>query len=158
MRIRAPRGSARSVPLVLLLLAGCGGEPGEPRAQSETQPPRLEASVAERLAARSDVVSQQLAAGDVCGAAQEADGLNAAAIEAVNAGAVPPAYQEELLARTQELVNAVNCPEPEPEPEPTDEDEQESDEQDAGEGDPPGKAKGKDKDKDKDKDDEEGDG
>ena len=30
----------------------------------------------------------------------------------MNDGEVPAAFQEELVARTQELVNAVNCPPP----------------------------------------------
>ena len=31
-------------------------------------------------------------------------------IEAINAGRVPPAFQEPLQARSNELVNTVNCP------------------------------------------------
>lgn len=31
-------------------------------------------------------------------------------IEAINAGQVPPAFQEDLQARANELVNTVNCP------------------------------------------------
>lgn len=33
-------------------------------------------------------------------------------IEAINAGRIPPAFQEHLQARSNELVNAVNCPAP----------------------------------------------
>ena len=33
-------------------------------------------------------------------------------IEAINAGRVPPAFQEQLQARSNELVNSVNCPPP----------------------------------------------
>ena len=33
-------------------------------------------------------------------------------IEAINAGRVPPAFQEQLQARSNELVNTVNCPPP----------------------------------------------
>jgi hypothetical protein len=33
-------------------------------------------------------------------------------IEAINAGRIPPAFQEHLQARSNELVNAVNCPPP----------------------------------------------
>ncbi len=31
-------------------------------------------------------------------------------IEAINAGRVPPAFQEDLQSRANELVNTVNCP------------------------------------------------
>jgi len=33
-------------------------------------------------------------------------------IEAINASRVPPAFQEQLQARSNELVNSVNCPPP----------------------------------------------
>ena len=33
-------------------------------------------------------------------------------IEAINAGRIPPAFQEHLQARSNELVNTVNCPAP----------------------------------------------
>ena len=33
-------------------------------------------------------------------------------IEAINAGRIPPAFQEDLQARSNELVNTVNCPPP----------------------------------------------
>jgi hypothetical protein len=50
--------------------------------------------------------------GDVCGAAGLADELNDQVIEAINAGRIPPAFQEDLQARANELVNTVNCPPP----------------------------------------------
>jgi len=91
--------------------------------------------------ARSDTIALKLAAGDECGAAHEADALNADAIAAVNAGDIPAVFQEELVARTQELVNAVNCPPPVVEPEP-----QANDDEDDGPG--RGKKKGRKKKKD----------
>ena len=33
-------------------------------------------------------------------------------IEAINAGRIPPVFQEHLQARSNELVNTVNCPPP----------------------------------------------
>jgi hypothetical protein len=33
-------------------------------------------------------------------------------IEAINAGRIPPEFQEHLQARSNELVNTVNCPPP----------------------------------------------
>lgn len=107
----------------MLVLAGCGGDGGEDEAAPPARP-TLAKATADRLVARSDTIALKLAAGDDCGAAHEADALNADAIAAVNAGEIPGAYQEELVARTQELVNAVNCPQPVAQPEPqADEDE-----------------------------------
>ena len=102
--------------MLLVVLAGCGGGGTD----ETTPPPRptLAKATADRLVARSDTIALKLAAGDTCGAAQEADALNADAIDAVNAGEIPPVFQEELVARTQELVNAVNCPPPVVQPEP----------------------------------------
>ena len=102
--------------MLLVLLAGCGGGGTD----EATPPPRptLAKATADRLVARSDTIALKLAAGDTCGAAQEADALNGDAIAAVNDGKIPGAFQEELLARTQELVNAVNCPPPVVQPEP----------------------------------------
>jgi hypothetical protein len=72
-------------------------------------------------------------------------------VRAINAGAVPRAYQEGLQARVNELVNEVNCPPP-PEPEEEEEEEQEEEPQEGegdgeGEGEGNGKGKGKGKDK-----------
>ena len=70
-------------------------------------------------------------------------------VQAINAGAVPPAYQEDLQARVNELVNEVNCPPP-PEPEEEEEDEVDtSEEGENGEGQGEGNGKGKGKGKDK---------
>jgi RNA processing factor Prp31 len=48
----------------------------------------------------------------VCGAAGLADELNGQVIDAINTGRIPPAFQEDLQARANELVNTVNCPPP----------------------------------------------
>ncbi len=81
------------------LLAGCGGsdERGAP------PPPRLPAELAGRLAQRADTVAARLDAGDPCGAAREASGLQQASIAAINAGRVPERFQEELQAAVSEL-------------------------------------------------------
>jgi ABC-type amino acid transport substrate-binding protein len=102
---------------------GCGAAAG-PEAAPPPPPPKLAKATADRLVARSDTIALKLAAGDECGAAHEADALNADAIAAVNAGEIPAAFQEELVARTQELVNAVNCPPPVVQPQPQAEEEQ----------------------------------
>jgi hypothetical protein len=111
--------------VLLVALAGCGGGGTD----EATPPPRptLAKATADRLVARSDTIALKLAAGDTCGAAQEADALNADAIDAVNAGEIPPVFQEELVARTQELVNAVNCPAPVAQPEPQAEEDEDDD-------------------------------
>jgi hypothetical protein len=147
MRIRTPPGSGRLLPLLILLtLAGCGGSGGGGDDDATaTERPALAAATADRLVARSDTIALKLAAGDECGAAHEADALAADAIAAVNAGEIPPVYQEELVARTQELVNAVNCPPPVVQPEQPQGDEDEDDE---------GQGRGKKKGKKKEKDDE----
>ena len=101
----------------------------------------------------SDDIAELLDAGDVCGAAVRADELLDETVRAVNAGDVPPALQEPLTARANELVNAVNCPPPveteaettetetiETETQPAEEEPEDEDE---------GEANGKKKDKDK---------
>jgi hypothetical protein len=104
--------------MVAVLLGGCGG--GE---EAEPPPrPTIDATTAEALASTSDSIADALDAGDVCTAAGRADDLNAQVIEAINAKKIPPAFQEDLLARAQELVNTVNCPPP-PEEETGEEDE-----------------------------------
>lgn len=97
--------------LALALAAGACGGGGE---EEEAPPPRpaLAAPVAERLAAKSDEIANALDAGDVCTAAVRADELQAETLNAINAGQVPPAFQEDLSARVNELVNEVNCPPP----------------------------------------------
>ncbi len=125
----------------MLALAGCGGGDGADEASPPSRP-TLAAATADRLVARSDTIALKLAAGDECGAAHEADALSADAIAAVNAGEIPAVYQEELVARTQELVNAVNCPPPVVQPEP----QADEDEDDDGRG--RGKKKGRKKDRD----------
>lgn len=118
-----------------LALAGCGGG-GDSR-------PAIPAGTAEALAARSDAVAESLAAGDACAADREADALVAAAIEAVNAGAVPAPLQEELLGSAQSLAARVECPPPPPSAPSADQAEDEAE--------PEGRGKGKGKDKEKDK-------
>jgi hypothetical protein len=90
-------------------LASCGSD-------QETPPPKTVASLpaptADRLAARSERIADQLDSGDLCGAAHSADELDGAVAEAD----VPAQLRSELEAATEQLVNSVNCPPP-PEPE-----------------------------------------
>jgi hypothetical protein len=125
------RFHVRPLAVALLLAGGCGG--GEENAP----PPRptIQRAVADQLASTSNAIADALDQGDVCTAAGLADDLNAQVIDAINARQIPPALQEDLQARANELVNAVNCPPP------PEEDEEEDEE---GEG-KRGKGKGKDK-------------
>jgi hypothetical protein len=91
-------------------LSACGSdqEPSPPKTV-----PSLPAPTADRLAARSERIADQLDSGDLCGAAHSADELDGAVAEAD----VPSELRSELEAATEQLVNSVNCPPP-PEPEP----------------------------------------
>jgi len=92
-------------------LASCGGE-GEESAPGPTLPSGL----ASDLASRSDAIADAHAAGDVCGAARQADDLLDAVIAAIEEGRVPADFQEPLTATANELVNEINCPEQKPAP------------------------------------------
>jgi hypothetical protein len=120
--------------LPLASLTACSGEPEE-----QPEQPRLPAAVASDLAARSDRVADLLAAGDECGAAQAADELQTATIQAIERGQVPTEFQEELAAAAGALVDEVNCPPP---PEEPDEDAGEDDDEDKDKGKDNGNGKG----------------
>jgi hypothetical protein len=124
----------------IVSLTACSGEP-----QATPPEPRLPAAVASDLAARSDRVAALLAGNDVCGAAHAADELQAATIAAINAGDVPPPFQEELTAAANALVNEVNCPPPPPPPPPppTEAEGEEKEGEDEEDGSGKGKKKGK---------------
>jgi hypothetical protein len=91
------------VSALALAAGGCGGE------EAARPRPTLAPAVADRLAAQSDAIAEALDAGDVCTAAVRADELQDETLRAINAGQVPPAFQEDLTARVNELVNTVNC-------------------------------------------------
>jgi hypothetical protein len=110
-RIRTSRRSVAALVAAAAVAGGCGS--GEPGAETTRPPqPTLPRTVADDLAARSEAIADALDAGDVCTAAVRADELRTATIEAINNGDVPAAFQEDLQARANELVNAVNCPPP----------------------------------------------
>ena len=118
-RIRTRRPSVQAL-VVLLVVAGCGGGGGE---SAPPPPPRIEQATAELLAATSESIAELLDQGDVCTAAGRADELRAQVTEAINAGAVPARFQEDLSSKANELVNEVNCPPPPEETEDDDGDE-----------------------------------
>jgi DNA repair exonuclease SbcCD ATPase subunit len=95
----------------VLALAACGGG-----GDATPEEPRLPRAVAERLAQESEAIADKLDAGDVCGAAQQADTLVDSVEQAIAEGDVPDAFQEELTANAEQLQNDVNCPQPEPPP------------------------------------------
>ena len=91
---------------VVLALAGCGGAtPTQPESAS------IPRSVADRLAAQSESIAAAWEAGDTCGAAKQADDLKHAADDAVRAGDIPAAYQDELESAVVNLQNTANCTE-----------------------------------------------
>jgi hypothetical protein len=104
-------GTWLAAALSALVLAGCGGG-----VDPEPQAPALPRSLAQDLAAQADQIAETFAAGDVCGAAGQADDLKDAATAAVDAGRIPAAMRQELLATVEVLVNEINCPPPEPPP------------------------------------------
>lgn len=87
-----------------LALAGCGGG-----TQTETDSSAIPRSVADRLAARSEAIAAAWDAGDTCGAATKADDLKDAAEQAIAAGEVPAAYQDDLESAVVNLQNTANC-------------------------------------------------
>jgi hypothetical protein len=115
----------------VFVLAGCGGE------RKAGPEPRIEPVTAQQLATMSEEVAD-LAGNDECAAAERADDLYNAAVEARDAGSVPERLAPEVVARAEELRNELNCPPPPPPPTTTDEDDD-----DRGNGKGKGKGKGK---------------
>jgi hypothetical protein len=90
---------------LVLALAGCGG------ATPQTESSAIPRSAANKLAAQSESIAAAWEAGDACGAAQQADDLRHALEDAVAAGEIPAAYQDELEAAVENLQNTANCTE-----------------------------------------------
>lgn len=115
-----------------VLLAGCGG--GGAEIEKTAPGPRIEGASAERLAGLSDEVARRLETGDACGAAEAAVQLRDGVSEAINDGAIPTIYLEDLSGFANELEAQIPVCAEKP---------------------PPGEKKNKDKEKENDK--EEGD-
>ncbi len=122
---------------VALALDGCGGD-----RESVSPGPRLPSALAEELAADADAVAQLLDAGDPCGAAGRAAGLQRRAIAALNRpGRVPEDLKEDLGVAVADRVDRAQTEcaaarPPPPPPPPTTTAEQEDDEaKDAGDDD-----------------------
>jgi hypothetical protein len=110
------------------VLAGCGGGEAEP--ERRTEPPRIPSAVADELAERSEAVADKIEAGDVCGAAHEADALEDRVEALIAAGDIPRRYQDELQSEAVWLRDRVNCPEAAPPPEEDEEEQEEKEEED----------------------------
>jgi len=93
---------------VVLGAVGCGSGSGSSQGDTTAAIP---SSVASDLAAQSESIASALDAGDECGAAQQADDLRHAVEDAVAAGEIPAAYQDELEAAVENLQNTANCTE-----------------------------------------------
>ncbi len=107
-------------------LAGCGGGEAEPERRSEQ--PKIPSAVANQLADRSEAVAEKLEAGDLCGAAHEADALEDRAEALIAAGDIPQRYRDELHSEAIWLRDRVNCPEPAPPPEEKEDEEEKKEE------------------------------
>jgi hypothetical protein len=89
-----------------LALAGCGGG----AAQTTTRPV-LPHDLGAQLAAQTDRVQQELAAGQVAKARRDATDVQRAVLAAVDAGTVPRALREPLVAGVDRLVALIPKPE-----------------------------------------------
>ncbi|HEY7708393.1 MAG TPA: hypothetical protein VH968_14605 [Gaiellaceae bacterium] len=95
-------------------LAGCGESDQE--AQRQAVGPRIESTLANGLADTSEEIATQLEAEEFCGASDAAARLRADLTEAINAGAVPEAYLEELSGLVNEIEAEIPACEPAPPP------------------------------------------
>jgi hypothetical protein len=82
------------LPLCLLALTGCGDAGGPP----------IEKALATKLANQADAIAR---AGNTCSARTHARILQRQMIDAINAGSIPPAYQETLQSRVNEIAASL---------------------------------------------------
>jgi hypothetical protein len=92
-----------------LALASCGGEEQKVAPPPPPPPPAptIAASVASPLAGRSEKVAALLDAGDTCGAFTEAASLRSDLTAAINQGAIPQLYLEDLSALVNEIAAQI---------------------------------------------------
>jgi hypothetical protein len=122
-------------------LAGCGGGDTDPERRSE--PPKIPSALADELANRSEAVATKIEAGDVCGAAHDADALEDRIEALIASGDIPKRYQKELHSEAMWLRDEVNCPQaPPPAAPPAPEEEDEDDGDDKGKDKGNGKGEG----------------
>jgi hypothetical protein len=101
-----------------LVLAGCGGGSDntftttQEQTTTTTLGPTIQSAVAQQLAGSSDEIAQLLDAGDTCGAAHAADRLRNELTAAINGGAIPGLYLEDLSSSVNELQAQLRCSPP----------------------------------------------
>ena len=123
--------------VVALAFAACGGDDSASNETQTAAAPSFPSALAEELALVSDDVADLLEAGDGCAAAERAAELRRQTLAAVDAGDVPPEFEQPLLTAVDRLGAQIVC-----EPASGEDDEGDDDEN----GNPgKGKAKGKDK-------------
>ena len=69
----------------------------------------LPPDLARQLVAGSEGIVEKLDEGDECAASEAAQTLRRQTIEAINAGRVPAALQEELQGSVNELAETIRC-------------------------------------------------
>ena len=106
-----------TVVALTLALSACGAD-DEAR---EPAGPKLPPALATALAAQSDQIAENLAAGDECAADLQAQAMRAHVGDAVGSSQVPPTLGREMSAAARSLDDGIVCepaPPPAPEPEP----------------------------------------
>jgi hypothetical protein len=134
------RALAGLAAFVSLALVACGG--GEPEPERRSEPPRIPSAVANELAERSDAVADKIDAGDICGAARDADALEDRVETLIAAGEIPRRYRKELQSEAIWLRDEVNCPQPAPPPQEDEKEDEEEKKEEKTEDDNKGKGKG----------------
>jgi hypothetical protein len=95
----------------LLAIGGCGGQDSESSG--------IPAELAERLAATSDGVAEQLESGNPCEALRLTGGLERAGQAAARSGQLPAPFAGELLTSIEDLRRSIECTPPPASPAPT---------------------------------------
>jgi hypothetical protein len=90
----------------LLVFAGCGGR--------DAGPSGIPPGLAERLAAASDDVAEQLESGNPCEALRLTGGLERAGRAAARSGQLPAPFAGELLTSIEDLRRSIECAPPPP--------------------------------------------
>lgn len=93
--------------MLVAIAAGCGGSGGG--SPTTAAAPHIPAGLGSALAARADQVAVALQNGDTCGAAAQADRLNAAIEHAVTAGTIPRRLQAPALTAASRLASETVC-------------------------------------------------